>query len=246
MAKNCMLDQSVFTTKRSGKIKLRATTDLSKELGLSPQDVIENYGRYAGCVGLQMIKQEQARGAMQEPILTIGGRPSNDPYSATPNQRIRYIDRNIAEIGNVGMMVLQALIEKSPVGPPKDETRVGPHYYDCHILMVNGREWKPGDETLKVTDTVQIVNTRIYARRIEQGWSMQAPGGVYRPVFRWARRTFGNSFTVRFGYRPLSGVRPNQVRRYKFPRVSPGVWSKAGDYGKTGWGAAKGLSLIHI
>lgn len=226
MAKSCLLDSRLFQTKRSGRINLSTTVNLPKELGITDREFHKNYGRYAGCVGLQVLKQEQDRGAMQEPILLIGGQPSKNPYGAKPTQVIRYIDRNIAEIGNVALMILQRLIMESPVGPFKPATRgdgtPNPHYYDCHVLLVNGRQWMPNDPPMKPTDTIQIVNTRIYAKRIEQGWSMQAPTGVYKKVNTWATRMFKNSFRIRWGYKALTGVPANTVRRYNFPKVKAG------------------------
>jgi hypothetical protein len=246
VAKNCLLDSKLFQTKKSGRINLRTTVNLQKELGLSRKELIRNYGRYAGCIGLQMLKQEQNRGAMLEPVLLIDGRPSNNPYGAKPikGTRIRYIDKNIAEIGNVGMMVLQRLIEKSPIGPAKK----GTHYWECHILLVNGREWKPADGQMKVTDTMQIVNTKVYARRLEQGWSMEAPSGIYKPTYSWAKQRFGDSFTIRYGFRPLGGVKQNQVRRYNFPKVKPGSITNATNFGTTGFGKTpkKGIATTMV
>lgn len=227
MARNCLVDSKLFQTKRSGRINLRTTLDLGKELGISRKEYKKNYGRYAGCVALQVLHQEQSRKNMMEPILLIGGQPSRNPYAADSTQVIRYIDKNIAQIGNVAMMILQRLIEASPVGPFKPERRgdgqANPHYWECHILMVNGRQIMPTDENIKPTDTIQIVNTRIYAKRIEQGWSMQAPSGVYKGVSRWAKRVFGDSFTIRWGYKSLTNVPQDSVRRYNFPKVRPGM-----------------------
>ena len=47
---------------------------------------------------------------------------------------------------------------------------------------------------------------------------------------------FGDSFTIRYGFRPLAGVRQDQVRRYNFPKVKPGDLSFATGYGKTPFG----------
>jgi len=215
VAKNCLVQNSLFTTKRSGKINLRSRISLDKELGVSAKDITKNYGRYAGCVSVQALHQEQQRGNLEEPVLLIGGRPSTNPYSAKPTQRIRYLDKNIADMKLVAGLVLQRLIEMSPIGPPK--TAKMPHYYQCHLILVNGREFRVGEE-IRPTDTLQFVNTIIYAKRIEQGWSIQAPAGVYRPVSRWASRFFGDSFKVRWGYRSLANVPVNKVRRYNIPR----------------------------
>ena len=235
MARNCLVDSGLFKTKRSGRINLRTTVRLDKELGVSADEIRKNYGKYAGCVGLQVLEQEQSRGNMLEPVLLIGGTPSTNPYAATTKDRIRYIDKNIAQIGNVAMIILQRLIEMSPVGPAKPATRAdgrpNPHYWDCHVLLVNGRQVMPNDENMKVTDTIQIVNTVIYAKRIEQGWSMMAPAGVYKPVSKWAKRVFGDSFSIRWGYKALTGVGQNTVRRYNIPRVKPGVPSAIHKFG---------------
>jgi hypothetical protein len=77
----------------------------------------------------------------------------------------------------------------------------------------------------KVTDTITLTNSIIYAKRIEQGWSHQTPAGVYQPTRRWAHKLFGDSFSITFGYAPLRGAGINKVRRYDFPKVRPGTHS---------------------
>jgi hypothetical protein len=59
--------------------------------------------------------------------------------------------------------------------------------------MVDAREWV-------------FVSVAPYARRIERGWSRQAPDGVYQAVAALARRRFGSLARVQFTHRGVSGL----------------------------------------
>jgi hypothetical protein len=59
--------------------------------------------------------------------------------------------------------------------------------------MIDAREWV-------------FVSVAPYARRIERGWSRQAPDGVYQAVAALARRRFGSLAMVQFTYRGVSGL----------------------------------------
>jgi hypothetical protein len=45
-----------------------------------------------------------------------------------------------------------------------------------------------------------------YARRLERGWSKQAPDGVYQVVGTMAKATFNRLAKISFGYRALVGA----------------------------------------
>jgi hypothetical protein len=66
--------------------------------------------------------------------------------------------------------------------------------------MVDAREWV-------------FVSVAPYARRIERGWSPQAPDGVYQAVAALARRRFGQVAKVQFTYRAVIGLYGSAPRR---------------------------------
>jgi hypothetical protein len=114
------------------------------------------------------------------------------------------------------LWALAKLVERSPVGPA-----AGGHYKDDHIVMINGRavtgnlrvalsEIGPGDR-------IQIINPRIYARKLEgatasartqrarrRGSSRQAPNGIYRVVQRLVVQRYSKSLFVDFKYVKLN------------------------------------------
>jgi hypothetical protein len=59
--------------------------------------------------------------------------------------------------------------------------------------MVDAREWV-------------FVSVAPYARRIERGWSRQAPDGVYQAVAALARRRFASLARIQFSYRGVTGL----------------------------------------
>jgi hypothetical protein len=71
--------------------------------------------------------------------------------------------------------------------------------------MVDAREWV-------------FVSVAPYARRIERGWSRQAPDGVYQAVAALARKRFGRLARVQFGYRGVTSVSAPK-RRSRSPRA---------------------------
>ncbi|WP_319798323.1 hypothetical protein [Nitrobacter sp.] len=125
-----------------------------------------------------------------------------------PYGKIEFARR--ANMAEAVLFALERLREISPVGPPKDG-----HYKDDHIVLLNGSQIT-GDlrsalMDVAPTDRVQIVNPRIYARKLEgstasrrtgrvrrRGSSRQAPNGIYRVVQRQVLQRFGRVLFVDF------------------------------------------------
>jgi hypothetical protein len=106
-------------------------------------------------------------------------------------------------LGDLLEWVGRMLVENSPVGGPPDSAH-DPHpglYARSHILLADGVEVDV-DNGMKVpsAQTYVFVNAAPYARRIERGWSDQAPDGVYDVVADMARRRFGNIASIKFTY----------------------------------------------
>lgn len=108
-----------------------------------------------------------------------------DSVRSGGNIRFRFLD-----MGPALDAIWVRLIEGSPVGPERGQ----PHYYQVHWLIVDGA-WVEVPEAaaampIRAQSVCQFVNARPYARRLEFGWSMQAPDGVYELVALWAEREF--------------------------------------------------------
>lgn len=87
-------------------------------------------------------------------------------------------------------------------------------YENSHLLLVNGEEVEWG-AAIGVDDVVTFVNLLPYARRLEQGWSDQAPDGVYEVASEIVRARFGNIVTVRFSYGYFAGMAAGKNRGTK-------------------------------
>lgn len=107
-------------------------------------------------------------------------------------------------------------LRTAPVGrPPKD-----PHpglYKNSLALLVNGAQRDAGTEgttiQFKASDEVSLTNLQPYARRIEKGWSPQAPNGVIERIAALIRRRYGRILTVRFSWDSYPGFAVGRTRR---------------------------------
>lgn len=85
------------------------------------------------------------------------------------------------------------------------------HYEESHIMLVNGEEREP-TAPVGVDDVVTLVNLVPYARRLEKGWSDQAPNGIYEVASEIIRARFGNIVNVRFSYGFFAGMAAGKHR----------------------------------
>jgi hypothetical protein len=116
--------------------------------------------------------------------------------SVRPGGNIRFM---FLDLGPALDAIWLELITRSPVGPERGQ----PHYRDVHWLIIDGAWVDVPDEAqslpVPAQSVCQFVNARPYARRLEFGWSMQAPDGVYELVAYWAEREFPQ-LSVTFSY----------------------------------------------
>ena len=75
-------------------------------------------------------------------------------------------------------------------------------YANSHVLFVDGVEAAPGDAP--EGKEYAFVNSLPYARKIERGYSAQAPDGVYEAVAAVASRRFGNIARIRYTFRAIA------------------------------------------
>lgn len=100
--------------------------------------------------------------------------------------------------------IQEQLRKHSPIGKSGDPRPGHPGMYrDSHVLVVDGKAWEPGAAMPVEFDDAFFASTVPYARRIERGWSSQAPDGVYEAVALLAQRRFGNIARVGFSWRSL-------------------------------------------
>ncbi|MCW5705252.1 MAG: hypothetical protein KIT82_22060, partial [Bradyrhizobium sp.] len=187
--------------------------------GGSLADLAAGIGRWVQQATVQIATEERARAGLgSDTVVVTDGVRGKAVQEVKPFGKVVFVARpNIAE---AVLWALAKLIERSPVGPAASG-----HYRDDHIVMINGMavtgnlrvalaEVGPGDR-------IQIVNPRIYARKLEgatakartqrarrRGSSRQAPNGIYRVVQRLVVQRYSKSLFVDFKYVKLNtGVR---------------------------------------
>lgn len=100
--------------------------------------------------------------------------------------------------------IQEQLRKHSPVGKATDPRPGHPGMYrDTHILVVDGQAWELGALMPVAFEDAFFANAVPYARRIENGWSKQAPAGVYEAVAVLAQRRFGNVARIGFSWRTI-------------------------------------------
>jgi hypothetical protein len=146
-----------------------------------------------------LARRELARvqGSDRRPHHTfVDGRENAPLDSVRPGGQIRFV---FPQIGSTLDWIWEQLVSRSPVGPERGQ----PHYRDVHWLFVDGErvDVPEGGESMQISgrSLARFVNPRPYARRLEQGWSLQAPDGVYELVAMEAQRRF-NGAVIEFSY----------------------------------------------
>ncbi len=100
-------------------------------------------------------------------------------------------------------------------------------------LFVNGVEREAGTAGAPIDigadDEIQITNLQPYARKLERGWSQQAPNGVIEVATATIRQRYGATLSVRFSYDHFpgfevgtnrSGGRLDPSKRVEFRRAA--------------------------
>ncbi len=146
----------------------------------------------AVAIGERELVSQVAKGFDAQPVVITDGVPRRDYHDVKPFGVFEFARR--ANMADAVLWALDQLKKLSPVGPD-----AGGHYRDDHVVMINGAQIV-GDVraalmAVKPDDRVQIVNIRIYARKIEgatankktgrgkrKALSRQARNGVYRVV----------------------------------------------------------------
>jgi hypothetical protein len=84
-------------------------------------------------------------------------------------------------------------------------------------LFVNGVEQNlvAGGEALELRDDdeIQITNLQPYARKIERGWSSQAPNGIFEVVAAGLKSRYASTLRINFAYDRYPGFEVGAGRR---------------------------------
>lgn len=195
--------------------------------------IIENVGTPTDLVGLgkwvqrqtvlaadRAIKAEVAKGFDPQPVVITDGVVRKDYALVKPFGKIEFVRRT--KLGDAVAWALARLIEIAPIGRGPDSRPGHPGFYKASFaVLINGVQ-AAGNvsvalKSLKPTDRVQIVNTAIYARKIEGATansktgrgarkpsSRQARSGVFRKVHRELIQRYSKSMFFDFTYVKLN------------------------------------------
>lgn len=144
-----------------------------------------------------MARAEVERRQGKHPTLTVvDGRRGASAESVKPGGQIVYLIDSVAHAANFALGLLRDIA-------PED---VGT-FKKGFTTLVNGAEAPV--ETAPAGATVILLNKEAYSRRIEQGWSLQAPDGVFELTAKKLKRQ-RRDVSVEFTYIPIEG-RKNRV-----------------------------------
>lgn len=167
------------------------------------------------------LNHENRRGNLKEIGIIVDGKPNGRPKNVKWGGKISAIDTTI-DIGEILEYAWRELHRRSPI--------LTGNYYSSHVILLNKKQYRSIEAVslrYKQGDTITLVNTAIYAAKIEgrnvflskgvktrmksdrkfrpyKGLSAQAPNGVYGPVANELKRLFRGNFNFRFSYVPLN------------------------------------------
>ena len=202
-------------------------SDLKGEITLT--ELFEFFRTAIITTAYEVLKEEQQKGFDKKPVVAVDGRVGKSPENVKPFGQIEFTSRT-----NVTDLVLdayQAVLDRSPV-----DTGL---YISSHQVIWNTkivarhmgelRTWLASSPNIKDTDSIIIVNTQPYARRLERlgvtagngsfssrsprfqnsrdkrqrsGAKVLAPNGAYFLASRAIKRKYKRNSTIRFKFIP--------------------------------------------
>ena len=200
---------------------LRSIVDTVLSRDLSPQArqrYAANFARARLAEGIEQNRKATGREVPYEQI--VDGRLGATLESVNPD-RGRIIFRFDVASNELFVWIADTLVRHAP--------RLTGRYADSFRLFAGGREIDAG-ETLPKADEYVFLNVQPYARRIEGGWSSQAPDGVFQAVAALAKLRYGDVAFVKFSYRAFDqfGIKPYvpRGRRSAITRGERGRFAK--------------------
>lgn len=145
----------------------------------------------------------------------VDGRRNAALESVKPGGKIVFLFAVGAELLTKAVdLAIETFLRAAPVGRGKDK-----HpglYRDSLILLVNGAQRDFATEGAAIefqpADVVSLTDLQPYARRIERGWSFQAPNGVMEIVAQRTRREFGGVLNIGFSWGHYAGFAVGRTR----------------------------------
>lgn len=194
---------------------------------------IENVGQPTDSLGLgkwvqrqtiraaeKAVREEVAKGFDPQPIVITDGVKNRDFAQVKPFGKIEFVRRT--SVADAVLWALARLTEIAPVGRGPDKRPGHPGFYKASlVVLINGQQVGGNAavalRSLKETDRVQIVDSAIYARKIEGATasqrtgrgkrkpsSRQAPNGVFRKVHRELIQRYSKIMFFDFKYVKLN------------------------------------------
>lgn len=142
-------------------------------------------------------QNQRALGYVPEHVTFVDGAPAQGLAGIRPGSTVTFEFQLLTDV--IEWVHLQ-LVTHSPVGPGPKEP--GNRYSEQHVWFADDIEMDPMNPP--PAEQYMVLNAQPYARRIERGWSNQAPGGVYEAVAGMAKARFGNIAYIGFGWRSFN------------------------------------------
>lgn len=179
---------------------------------LDPSSMMQQFASIAAG-HIEEAKAINRRALGREPTLTtyVDGRAGAALETVKPNGVIFTEFELVTDV----LLFIGSLLEKfSPVGRTNDRRAGHPGLYKkSHVLFADNVEIDLSTPALVPqilsADEYVFVNTLPYARKIERGYSRQAPDGVYQAVASIARRRYSKVASINFTYRTIFGGERN-------------------------------------
>lgn len=154
----------------------------------------------------------------------VDGRRDAPEESIRPGGTIVYLfEVGQATLEDAVDEAFNLLVNLSPYREKRPNANPPTHYRDEFRLYVNGDRRDFADLGRAVTfaggDEVWITNLQPYARKIERGWSSQAPNGVVETVMAIIRAKYGSVLSVKFSYRQFPGLAVGRTQRGGTPKT---------------------------
>lgn len=146
----------------------------------------------------------------------VDGRRNAPLESVKPGGKIVFLFAVGAELlAKAVDQAIHTFLQVAPVGGRGKDKHPG-LYRDSLIMLVNGtrRDFatKGAVVELKPDDIVSLTDLQPYARRLERGWSFQAPNGVMEIVTARTRSEFGGVLNIAFSWDSYPGFAVGRTR----------------------------------
>ena len=177
----------------------------------------------------EVLREEQARGFDEKPLLIVDNRPGKDIRNVNPLGQIEFVSR--ADFGDILTEAYLGILNRSKV--------LTGTYIRSHYIFYNGSQiasdlgslssWLEASPNFKNGDTIRIVNIQPYARRLEllgvtaqrtqnkredsgrrnkkkTGTLIKIPNGTYQLTYRSIKAKYKRNVNIRFTFLPGSSL----------------------------------------